>query len=183
MDTRLVLAILLLVSAVALSGGVEQALRPVEAGFALFPGGPMGGALSAVLLSGPMGASPELSWSAGAERVAGYALIAENVDLQGDGAVFWAIWNIPADARRIPAGIPRLPVLARGVRQARTVDGDFGYQPPSLTQARQHRLRFTLVALEELLHLDDSIGADQAASAIYAASRATTTWRIGGAWR
>ena len=59
----------------------------------------------------------------------------------------WVLYNIPAGARSLAAGLPRLAQLADGPRQGRNDFGKPGYGGPCPPRGTEHRYIFTLYAL------------------------------------
>ena len=111
--------------------------------------------------------SPPLYWDGVPNNTDSIVLFFEEFAVDRDRWVHWLLFDIPADLRRLPAGIHCSPLLANGSRHGLCygVDesGRLGYQGPSLStpqssrisshQASRHRLCFTLVALDHKLSL------------------------------
>lgn len=65
----------------------------------------------------------------------------------------WILWNIPASAAHLPAGVQRDSSLD-GIEQGRNVRGVNGYQPPCPPAGvRPHHYIFELYALDTKLDL------------------------------
>lgn len=99
--------------------------------------------------------SPPLSWSAGPDRTASYALIVDDPDAPGGTWVHWVAWSLPGTALE-----EALPADADdGPRQGMNSWGRVGYGgpcPPSGT----HRYFFKLYALDTTLDLPESTDKD-----------------------
>ena len=92
--------------------------------------------------------SPPLSWSAGPDGTACYALIVEDPDAPNGNWVHWVAWNIQSTS--LEASVPTTPKLQNGIRQGKNSWGSSGYRgpcPPSGT----HRYFFRVLALDRQL--------------------------------
>ncbi len=97
--------------------------------------------------------SPPLSWSAGPEGTASYALILDDPDAPNGTWVHWVAWNLPGLELR--EGVLADAEGEGAPRQGTNSWGRVGYGgpcPPSGT----HRYFFKLYALNEVLDLPDS---------------------------
>lgn len=112
--------------------------------------------------------SPELRWEeAPPEGVAGYALLAEDLDAPGGVFCHWVVYNIPADLMHLPAGIPPQDALPNGIRQGLNDFGKLGYAGPCPpTHSTAHRYQYRLFALSEMPELPNRAKRDQLLSAI-----------------
>ena len=106
--------------------------------------------------------SPPFSWTGVPPNVAVFALTMElaidGPDFLREVFVHWLLFNIPADVRRLAAGVPTVPRLENGAVQARNDFDRIGYSGPCPPPGQLHHYRFTLYALEAPLNLsaDDS---------------------------
>lgn len=94
--------------------------------------------------------SPELRWDGAPIETRSFALIAEDPDAPKGLFTHWVIYNIPAQIRHLPAGIPAQETLPNGIRQGINSFGKLGYggpYPPSGDPA--HRYYFRIYALRE----------------------------------
>ena len=99
--------------------------------------------------------SPPLSWSGAPERTASFALTCEDPDAPVGNWVHWVIWNVPAAARELAAGVP---ARGQGPGAARQGPNDFrrpGYGGPCPPPGPAHRYIFGLYALDRLLDLKE----------------------------
>ena len=109
--------------------------------------------------------SPPLKWSGAPAGTKSFALICDDPDAPSPRRpgptpwVHWVMFNIPATATELPAGIPRdaEPQEVAGSRQGRNSwDRDnFGYRGPLPPPGSgSHRYVFRLYALDVQLNLD-----------------------------
>jgi Raf kinase inhibitor-like YbhB/YbcL family protein len=112
--------------------------------------------------------SPALAWSHVPAGTKAFAIQMEDPDARGgDGRILvhWIAWNLPAGARRLPAG-------AHPPREGVNSFGDRGYAgpcPPSGT----HHYRFRLYALDTPLTLPAGADRDGLAAALKGHVRAS----------
>lgn len=94
--------------------------------------------------------SPELRWHEAPEGIAGYALIAEDLD-HPEKFAHWVVFNIPPTVLHLPTGIPPQELLPNGIRQGLNGWGKLGYAGPCPPQRSQpHTYAFRLLALSAL---------------------------------
>ncbi|MBN1225027.1 MAG: YbhB/YbcL family Raf kinase inhibitor-like protein [Candidatus Aminicenantes bacterium] len=96
--------------------------------------------------------SPPLEWLNIPEETKTLALICDDPDAPMGTWVHWVIFNIPADADRLPEGIPPEYELDNGICQGMSDFKKVGYGgpcPPSGT----HRYFFKIYALDSKLDL------------------------------
>lgn len=96
--------------------------------------------------------SPALSWDASLAKAQSFALIVEDPDASGGAFVHWVLYDLPAQLRVLPAGVPTQPFLTEGGMQGKNNFGQYGYRgpcPPSGT----HRYLFKLYAVDKILDL------------------------------
>lgn len=95
--------------------------------------------------------SPALTWSDPPPGTQSFALMVHDPDAPtGSGWWHWVVYNIPADARSLPAGAgtPDGKLLPEGTVQGRTDFGVAGYGGPCPPPGRVHRYFFRLHALK-----------------------------------
>lgn len=97
--------------------------------------------------------SPPLSWTEPPAGTKSFALLCEDPDAPRGLWVHWVIFNIPANARSLPAGVPKHDSLPDGSRQGRNDFGRVGYGGPSPPRGKPHRYFFRLYALDCTLGL------------------------------
>ncbi len=102
-----------------------------------------------------MDISPPLAWSHPPGDAASFALIMDDPDAPAGIWVHWVIFDMPADARELPEGVPPDPVLEAGSVQGTNSWGRVGYGGPCPPRGT-HRYFFKLYALDTALGLESS---------------------------
>ncbi|MER3421500.1 MAG: YbhB/YbcL family Raf kinase inhibitor-like protein [Chloroflexota bacterium] len=97
--------------------------------------------------------SPPLAWSGAPAGVAAFALIMDDPDAPRGVFTHWVLYNLPADVRELPEGVPTTEQLANGALQGVNDFGRVGYGGPCPPLGPAHRYRFTLYALDTALNL------------------------------
>ena len=97
--------------------------------------------------------SPPLRWQDVPSATKSFALIADDPDAPMGTWVHWLVYDIPASARELKAGIPPSEALSDGSRQGSTNFGRSGYGGPCPPPGKPHRYYFKLYALDTLLNL------------------------------
>ena len=105
--------------------------------------------------------SPPLAWDAPPAGTRSFALIADDPDAPAGTWVHWVLFDLPAEARALEAGIAKQAELANGARQGRNDFGKIGYGGPCPPPGKPHRYFFKLYALDTKLALKS--GATKAA--------------------
>ena len=105
--------------------------------------------------------SPPLQWSEVPQGVKCYALIADDPDAPAKTWVHWVIWNLPADARELPEGVPPDASLPNGAKQGKNDSGGVGYSGPAPPPGKAHRYFFKLYALDATLDLKEGTATKQ----------------------
>jgi len=93
--------------------------------------------------------SPPLAWSDPPAGTAAFVLVVEDPDAPGGLFTHWLLYDLPASARSLPAGVPPRPTLENGARQGRNDFGTVGYRGPCPPPGRPHRYVFRLFALDQ----------------------------------
>lgn len=106
------------------------------------------------------GVSPQLAWSTPPAGTASLALIVADPDAPRGTFVHWVLYDLPAETRALPEGLPGLGQLTDGSRQGRTDFGEIGYGGPCPPPGSPHHYHFTLYALDTKLNL--AVGATRA---------------------
>lgn len=101
------------------------------------------------------GIAPQLAWSAPPARTASLALIVTDPDAPRRTFVHWVLYDLPAETRALPEGLPALGQLPNGARQGRTDFGEIGYGGPCPPPGSPHHYIFTLYALDIKLNLPE----------------------------
>jgi Raf kinase inhibitor-like YbhB/YbcL family protein len=98
--------------------------------------------------------SPELAWGAPPARTQSFALIAVDRDSPlGYAFVHWVLYDLPAEKRELPEGLPKQEQLPDGSRQGRNDFDKTGYVGPCPPGKSPHRYVFALYALDSRLNL------------------------------
>lgn len=92
--------------------------------------------------------SPALSWSDPPSATKSFAIIADDPDAPGGMWVHWVIYDLPADARKLPEGVAKDRELPNGTLQGRNDFGKIGYNGPCPPRGLAHRYFFKLYALD-----------------------------------
>ena len=93
--------------------------------------------------------SPDLAWSGAPGETKNLALIVDDPDAPSGVWVHWVIYDLPADARGLPQGVPQDRELRNGARQGKNDFGKIGYGGPCPPSGPAHRYFFKLYALRE----------------------------------
>ncbi len=101
--------------------------------------------------------SPPLHWSGVPEGVGAFALIMDDPDAPPGLWIHWVLYNLPAELRELPAGLPPHPQLASGALHGACWGVESfrrqGYAGPLPPPGPAHHYRFRLSALEAPLKL------------------------------
>ena len=100
--------------------------------------------------------SPDLSWSGVPETAKSLALICDDPDAPMGTWVHWVLFNMPASADGLPAGIPPDATLENGARHGTNDFRRLGYGGPC-PPGGTHRYFFKLYALDCALDLESGI--------------------------
>ncbi|HEY7729215.1 MAG TPA: YbhB/YbcL family Raf kinase inhibitor-like protein [Candidatus Eisenbacteria bacterium] len=99
--------------------------------------------------------SPPLRWAGAPEKTRSFALVCDDPDAPAGTWVHWVLYNVPADRRELPEGVPALGDLPDGSRQGVNDFRRVGYGGPSPPPGKPHRYFFRLYALDEMLQLKE----------------------------
>ncbi len=100
------------------------------------------------------GLSPPLKWGSPPEGTQSWALICDDPDAPMGTWVHWVLFNLPAEARELPEGLPTDGELETGGRQGKNDFARLGYGGPCPPHGKRHRYVFRLYALDTSLTLD-----------------------------
>ena len=108
--------------------------------------------------------SPPLAWSNVPDGVVSFVLIVHDLDALTaggrDDTLHWMVWNIPANAASLPAGVPHGAELPDGARQI-SVSGPYYRGPGAPAAGPKHHYVFELYALGATLDVP-AVGASPA---------------------
>jgi Raf kinase inhibitor-like YbhB/YbcL family protein len=97
--------------------------------------------------------SPEFSWSAPPEGTRSFALIAFDEDSPfGFKFTQWVVYDLPAEKRELPEGVPKQEQLPDGSREGPNDYDRIGYVGPCPPRGTHH-YAFTVYALDTKLNL------------------------------
>jgi Raf kinase inhibitor-like YbhB/YbcL family protein len=77
----------------------------------------------------------------------------DDPDAPGGTWVHWVLFNLPAETRSLPEGVPEDPALKDGSRQGQNDFRRPGYGGPCPPRGPAHRYYFKLYALDSALNL------------------------------
>jgi hypothetical protein len=98
--------------------------------------------------------SPALTWSDPPPRTRSLALIMDDPDAPVGTFVHWVVYNLPASARQLPAGVPGNNAIPGGGKQGVNDFPKTGYGGPCPPPGKPHRYFFRLYALDNQLDLN-----------------------------
>jgi hypothetical protein len=125
--------------------------------------------------------SPDLAWSGAPEETKSLALIVDDPDAPSGVWVHWVIYDLPANARGLPEGVPKDRELRDGTRQGKNDFGNIGYGGPCPPHGPAHRYFFKLYALREKIGMKPGASKDELERAIKGrvVAQATLTGKFG----
>jgi Raf kinase inhibitor-like YbhB/YbcL family protein len=98
--------------------------------------------------------SPALSWTEVPRTAKSLALVVDDPDAPVGTWVHWLAYNIPIDAKTLPAGVPPMENLPHGILQGKNSFNKTGYGGPCPPPGHGvHRYFFRLYALDKLLEI------------------------------
>src|SRR5574341_928646 len=97
--------------------------------------------------------SPALSWSGIPAGTKSIALIMDDPDAPRGTFVHWVLFNIPAETKKLPEGVPGSKTLSDGSCHGITDFGKAGYGGPCPPPGKPHRYFFKVYALDKKLNL------------------------------
>lgn len=109
--------------------------------------------------------SPPLRWDDVPTATQSLALICDDPDAPGRTFVHWVVFNLPADCRSLPEGVPNTPTLSEGGSQGINDFGKLGYGGPCPPRG-SHRYFFKLYALDRVLNLQPGATKSQVTAAM-----------------
>lgn len=100
--------------------------------------------------------SPPLSWDGQPEGTQSFALVVNDHDAPGGHFTHWLVYNLPAKARDLVAGLGQRSHLPDGTQQGQNDFGQIGFGGPC-PPAGTHRYFFKLYALDQPLALESGV--------------------------
>ena len=92
--------------------------------------------------------TPPLEWNSPPSGTKAYAVIMHHIDPEGKTKWYWTLYNIPADARNLPANVQGIGTLGNN-----SINGRVGYAPPHSKGPGDKTYVLTLYALSAPLTL------------------------------
>jgi len=97
--------------------------------------------------------SPALTWTDPPRETESLALVVDDPDAPSGTWVHWVLYDLAADARGLPEGVPKDQSLSNGAQQGRNDFGKVGYNGPCPPRGKAHRYFFKLYALDSKTNL------------------------------
>ena len=110
--------------------------------------------------------SPELNWSEPPVGTQSFAIIFNDPDASSKGFVHWLVYNIPGDARSMPANVPSNPQIHDSAVHGSNSWGRTDYGGPCPPEGSTHNYVFSLYALDGMLNLDPGATKDELLAAM-----------------
>jgi Raf kinase inhibitor-like YbhB/YbcL family protein len=111
--------------------------------------------------------SPALAWSGAPAKTSRLALIVHDPDAARPGGfTHWVIFNLPAESKGLPEGVPGRERLESGATQGKNDGGTAGYMGPSPPPGKLHHYHFMLFALDQPIELSASASRRQVQDAV-----------------
>lgn len=105
--------------------------------------------------------SPALAWTGVPVETRSFALICDDPDAPRGTWQHWLLYNLPAQACELEAGVPPDPELPSGARHGTTDFGRVGYGGPCPPPGKPHRYFFRLHALDISLNLPPGVSREE----------------------
>lgn len=97
--------------------------------------------------------SPPLTWHDPPASTRSFALIADDPDAPGNTWVHWMLYDLSAEARELPEGVPTSDTLPSAAKQGLNDFHQSGYGGPCPPRGPAHRYVFSLYALDRATNL------------------------------
>jgi Raf kinase inhibitor-like YbhB/YbcL family protein len=110
--------------------------------------------------------SPELAWSAPPAGTQSFAVIVSDRDALLGSFVHWVLYNVPADRRELPEGLPRQTQLSDGSVQVLNDFDKAGYGGPCPPGGSPHHYVFKVYAVDSKLNLPEGATRKQVEAAL-----------------
>jgi Raf kinase inhibitor-like YbhB/YbcL family protein len=93
--------------------------------------------------------SPQLIWTDPPVGTKSFVLIVDDPDAPKGVWVHWVVYDLPAEARQLPEGVPNQETLSDGSKQGINDFKRIGYGGPCPPPGRLHRYFFKLYAVDK----------------------------------
>ena len=114
-------------------------------------------------VAGDASVSPEIRWSSVPDGTKSFMLVLSDLESHPERGMVpfahWILWNIPAESRSLPEGLPRGTVLPDGTHQMKGRRGP-GYLGPCALPGPNGHYLLTLYALDTTLEVPESAERD-----------------------
>jgi Raf kinase inhibitor-like YbhB/YbcL family protein len=122
--------------------------------------------------------SPKIDWSGAPAGTMAFALIMHDTDVavQGSDVLHWAIFDIPGTATGLPAGVPKMAMLADGAVQPNNIGGMPGFYSPCPPAPTTHHYIIEVYALDAKLGLPATTSRADLLAALAMHTRAKGTY-------
>ncbi len=98
-------------------------------------------------------ASPPLRWENSPSGTKSFALVADDPDAPVGTWVHWVLYDLPANTKELPEGVPASETLSKGGKQGINDFKKTGYGGPCPPPGPAHRYFFKLYALDAQTNL------------------------------
>jgi Raf kinase inhibitor-like YbhB/YbcL family protein len=147
-------------------GGGGEMMKDAKATMELTSSGIRDGEVQKKFTCDGADVSPELSWSAPPAGTKSFALLVIDPDAPVGEFVHWVLYDLSAEKRGLPEGVPKEKEFADGSRQGKNDFGKPGYGGPCPPGHSPHRYFFSLYALDAKLNLPGGATRKQVESAL-----------------
>lgn len=97
--------------------------------------------------------SVPLTWTDPPAGTHSFALIADDPDAPMGTWVHWVLYDLPAETRQLPEGVPKQETLKDGAKQGMTDFRSIGYGGPCPPPGPAHRYFFKLYAVDRKIDI------------------------------
>ena len=106
--------------------------------------------------------SPQLSWKNAPAKTKSFVIICNDTSAQKQPWTHWLVFDIPKEYTMMPEGVPELLTIGNQAKHGENSYGKIGYDGPVATSRKQHKIVFTVYALNKMLGLSAGLGTTQA---------------------
>jgi Raf kinase inhibitor-like YbhB/YbcL family protein len=156
-------------------GGIPAPLTVTVAGYS--DGGMIPDSIGCAA-AGAQKDSPKIDWTGAPAGTMAFALIMHDTDvaIQGSDVLHWAIFDIPGTATGLPAGVPKMAMLADGSVQPNNIGGMPGFYSPCPPAPTTHHYIIEVYALDAKLGLPATTSRADLLAALAMHTRAKGTY-------
>lgn len=106
--------------------------------------------------------SPQLSWKSAPADTKSFVIICNDMNAPKKPWTHWLVFDIPKAYTMMPEGVPEQSTLGNQAKHGENSYGKVGYDGPMTTSRKQHKIVFTVYALNKMLGLSAGVGTTQA---------------------